>query len=83
MSPVPDLQRRCASRIIASLPSILAFMLVQPNRSLAAEQYQISKQIPSTNEAIAPIGMGTWITFNVGRDPAVRAQRARVLQAFF
>ncbi|MGB7297809.1 MAG: aldo/keto reductase, partial [Burkholderiaceae bacterium] len=40
-------------------------------------------QIPSTNEAIAPIGMGTWITFNVGRDPAVRAQRARVLQAFF
>jgi diketogulonate reductase-like aldo/keto reductase len=39
--------------------------------------------IPATGEAIPAIGMGTWITFNVGEDPAMRARRVAILRAFF
>lgn len=41
------------------------------------------KIIPSTSEKINPIGMGTWITFNVGRDEHLLYQRTKVLSAFF
>ncbi len=41
------------------------------------------KTIPSTGEMIPAIGMGTWITFNVGRSSALRQQRTEVLSTFF
>ena len=55
-----------------------------PGLAMAAtEQKRVIKRIPVSGELIAPVGMGTWITFNVGRDPAVRDQRAQVLDTFF
>ena len=42
-----------------------------------------TRPIPSTGEALPTIGMGTWITFNVGEDEALRRQRSEVLQRFF
>ncbi len=39
--------------------------------------------IPSSGERLAPVGMGTWITFNVGDNQQARDARAQVLQAFF
>lgn len=44
---------------------------------------RLSRAIPSTGEMIPAIGMGTWITFNIGNDPAALAQRSKVLGAFF
>lgn len=41
------------------------------------------KPIPATGERIPVIGMGTWITFNVGRDPVARDARTEVLRRFF
>ena len=41
------------------------------------------KIIPSTNEHISSIGMGTWITFDVADNDAIRHQRSQVLQTFF
>ncbi|MEO0421340.1 MAG: aldo/keto reductase [Pseudomonadota bacterium] len=32
---------------------------------------------------LPPIGMGTWISFNVGADPVLRGARVEVLRAFF
>jgi len=32
---------------------------------------------------LPPLGMGTWITFDVGNDTGARAQRVEVLRAFF
>lgn len=32
---------------------------------------------------LPPLGMGTWITFDVGNDSGTRAQRVEVLRAFF
>jgi len=47
-----------------------------------AEQIR-TKVIPATGEAIPAIGMGTWITFNVGDDIKARNQRTEVLRNFF
>jgi len=41
------------------------------------------KTIPSSNERITSLGMGTWITFDVADNAGVRKQRSQVLQAFF
>lgn len=43
----------------------------------------ITRRIPSSGEAIPVIGLGTWIEFNVGRDPAARDDRAEVMRHFF
>ena len=38
---------------------------------------------PRSGETLPVIGMGTWLTFDVGTDPAQQAQRRQVLQRFF
>lgn len=43
----------------------------------------VEKAIPSSGERLPVIGMGSWITFDVGHLPGERAQRLRVLEAFF
>jgi len=43
----------------------------------------LAKPIPTSGERLPAIGMGTWITFNVGDDPAALAVRREVLGAFF
>jgi diketogulonate reductase-like aldo/keto reductase len=49
----------------------------------AAQSPQFTRAIPSTGEPIPRVGLGTWITFNVGRDPPARSQCAAVMRAFF
>jgi diketogulonate reductase-like aldo/keto reductase len=44
---------------------------------------RITKKIPASGEEVPVIGMGSWITFNVGDDPAARAVRVEVLREFF
>ncbi len=43
----------------------------------------ILRLIPGTAELIPAIGMGTWITFNVGNSRRLRDTRAEVLRTFF
>ena len=42
-----------------------------------------TRTIPSSGEPLPVIGMGTWITFNIGNDPRLRAGRVEVLRTFF
>jgi diketogulonate reductase-like aldo/keto reductase len=42
----------------------------------------IARPIPSSGELLPVVGLGSWITFNVGDDPAARAGCTRVVQAF-
>ena len=49
----------------------------------AAARSAAAKPIPSSGEALPAIGLGSWITFNVGDDPAARAACAEVMGAFF
>lgn len=42
-----------------------------------------TKPIPSTGEALPLVGLGSWITFNVGNDPKLLAESKAVIAAFF
>jgi diketogulonate reductase-like aldo/keto reductase len=42
-----------------------------------------TRAIPSTGEQVPRVGLGTWITFNVGQDPPARARCVEVMRAFF
>ena len=53
------------------------------SRSRAAAGPILTRAVPSTGEKIPAIGLGTWITFNVGNDEKLRADRTRVMQTFF
>ena len=41
------------------------------------------RRIPSSGEMTPAVGLGTWITFNVGDDPVLRDESAAVMAAFF
>ena len=52
--------------------------------ALAAPQSApLGRAIPSSGEKLPVVGLGTWITFNVGDDPELRGECAAVMQAFF
>jgi diketogulonate reductase-like aldo/keto reductase len=48
-----------------------------------AQPQLLTRTIPSTGEQLPVVGLGTWITFNVGNDTAARAQSTEVLRQFF
>lgn len=60
-----------------------ALAAVASIRGRARASEPIMRTIPATGEQVPVIGMGSWITFNVGDDEARRAQRTEVLRAFF
>jgi diketogulonate reductase-like aldo/keto reductase len=51
---------------------------------LAAQAPKVwTRAVPSSGEMIPAVGLGTWITFNVGDDPVLRDECAAVMAAFF
>ena len=73
----PDLSRR------AFLTMVGAASAIGPSSAGAAPGPMLKRAIPSTGEQVPVIGMGSWITFNVGEDRELRDQRLQVLQTFF
>ena len=49
----------------------------------AAAGGALSKRVPATGELVPAVGLGSWITFNVGDDPLLRAECRAVMAAFF
>jgi diketogulonate reductase-like aldo/keto reductase len=49
----------------------------------AQTQAPLTRRIPSSGEALPVVGLGSWITFNVGGDTAARAACVEVVRAFF
>ncbi|MEX2643132.1 MAG: aldo/keto reductase [Acetobacterales bacterium] len=47
-----------------------------------AQGRPVTRHIPSTGEAMPAIGLGSWITFNVGNDPELLNQCTDVMAAF-
>lgn len=68
-----------------SATSVLgAALSVPPLRAaIPTGQTRHTRPVPASGEALPVIGMGTWITFNVGPVPHLRDQRTEVLRAFF
>jgi diketogulonate reductase-like aldo/keto reductase len=62
---------------IASVPALLA---ASP---AGAQPAILRRAIPRSGELLSAVGMGTWLTFDVGEAPAERARRRRVLEEFF
>jgi diketogulonate reductase-like aldo/keto reductase len=48
-----------------------------------AQTGPITRPIPSSGEQLPVIGLGSWITFNVGDDGELRDECAQVMRAFF
>jgi len=49
----------------------------------AAPSTAIQRAIPSSGELLPVVGLGTWISFDIGDDIDARPQRIKVLRAFF
>jgi diketogulonate reductase-like aldo/keto reductase len=77
MTRSPALDRR------AVLGSLAATAALARLPAAAAAEPLLAKPIPSTGEPIPAVGLGSWITFNVGDDPAARDECAEVMRAFF
>jgi diketogulonate reductase-like aldo/keto reductase len=80
MNKESEVKRRTFLKQLAGLGAATLLKLKAAN---AAERPVITKTIPATGERLPVIGMGSWITFDVGNNSYERAARARVMQAFF
>src|SRR5687768_16922789 len=78
MPAVRNLSRRTVVRSLAAAGSLV---LLDP--CVAQEGAVLTRAIPSSGETIPAVGLGTWITFNVGNDPVARDACAEVMRAFF
>lgn len=70
-------------RFLATLAAMPIAGLAVRRGAMANAPRPLTKPIHSTGEPLPVVGMGTWITFNVGDDPAALADRVEVLRAFF
>lgn len=63
--------------------SLAALAMLAARPAVAARGPLLLRTIPSTGERLPAVGLGSWITFNVGNDPVLRASSAEVMAAFF
>ena len=75
---------------LTSVVAAGAAAALRPARAFAGPQPSatrpgpiLTRPIPSTGEKLPLVGLGSWITFNVGDDPADRDSCAEVMRAFF
>jgi diketogulonate reductase-like aldo/keto reductase len=82
MSMADRLSRRAALGRLAH--GVAAGLIATQPAALQQQPRPIlTRRIPSSGEAIPLVGLGSWITFNVGDDPASRDECATVIRAFF
>ena len=77
MSDRMDARRR---RLLAAMTVTAATAVCAP---LAAAAPPLTRRVPATGEALPLVGLGSWITFNVGNDRQARRECAEVVAAFF
>ena len=68
--------------VIQAMAASTAAVMLRPLAALARSN-PITRPIPSSGEPLPVVGLGTWITFNVGDDAELREERAAVMRAFF
>ncbi|RWP36997.1 aldo/keto reductase [Mesorhizobium sp.] len=57
--------------------------LALPAAAPGAPPAPAMRAVPSSGEMLPAVGLGTWITFNVGDDPVLRDECAEVIATFF
>jgi diketogulonate reductase-like aldo/keto reductase len=68
---------------LASLAAAGAASVLRPLTAAPGRSPILTRPIPSTGERLPLVGLGSWITFNVGDDPVARDSCAEVVRAFF
>jgi diketogulonate reductase-like aldo/keto reductase len=58
-------------------------LALQPRSWAQPASALLTKPVPSTREPLPVVGLGSWITFNVGDDPLGQAAATAVVRAFF
>jgi diketogulonate reductase-like aldo/keto reductase len=71
-------------RVLRYLAALGAVPLMRPLEMFAGATAEtpFTRAIPSTGERIPAVGLGSWITFNVGDDRAARDSCTEVIRAF-
>ena len=63
--------------------SLGGFLTARPRAPVRAETREAEqRRIPSSGQAVPAVGLGSWITFNVGDDPLLRDECVEVMAAF-
>lgn len=75
-----NLSRRA---FLASMGALGAALPLGRARASGADRPLLTKAIPGSGERLPVIGMGSWLTFDVGTNALLRAERLEVLRAFF
>ena len=68
--------------LLTSIAAAGAATVLRPLTPEAARSPILARPIPSSGETLPLVGLGSWITFNVGDDAAARDARAEVIRAF-
>src|SRR4029450_10591810 len=79
-SKMSPLSRR---RLLRALAATGAAAPLRPQIASSQHARVLTKPIPSTGEELPVVGLGSWITFNVGNDTIARDACAQVMRAFF
>jgi diketogulonate reductase-like aldo/keto reductase len=77
-----ELTRRRWLALVAATTAGLFGAWSRSSRAAAAGA-PLMRRIPSSGEMLPVVGLGSWITFNVGGDQAARAACVEVVRAFF
>src|SRR5260370_7232200 len=80
MAQMSPLSRR---RLLFGFAATGASALFHPQLAFSQQARVLEKPIPSTGEELPAVGLGSWITFNVGSDPIARDACAQVMGALF
>jgi aryl-alcohol dehydrogenase-like predicted oxidoreductase len=79
MTSLPRPARRRLLRAATASAAALCLPGVAPAAQASAAN---TRAIPSTGEALPVIGLGSWVTFNVGNDAAARDECTAVMREF-
>jgi diketogulonate reductase-like aldo/keto reductase len=72
------MDRRKSLQFLAAAGAMSALPRIAP-----AQEATHARAIPATGEKLPVVGLGTWLTFDVGADASARKPRGRVLKDFF
>jgi diketogulonate reductase-like aldo/keto reductase len=69
-------------RMIGTIAAGVAGAVLGPVAALG-QTAPLTRPIPSSGEHLPVLGLGSWITFNVGNDPELRHECTAVMRVFF
>jgi diketogulonate reductase-like aldo/keto reductase len=82
MDTSPGVGRRDLLRALLAA-GVAATLRPLPGIAQTRQRTLLTRPIPSTGEALPVVGLGSWITFNVGDDPVAREACSEVMRSFF